>query len=61
MKKSIYFVIAFTFVLTSCNNSAESEHGHDHGTHQHEDGEVHENHDHSSQQEEFSVGDTLKK
>jgi hypothetical protein len=61
MKKNITFVIAIFFILSSCNNSAKSEHGHDHSTHQHEDGEVHENHEHQLQQEEFSVSDTLKK
>lgn len=72
MKKIIYSIFAITFILASCNNSSEAEHGHDrethpheegeahdHGTHEHEDGEVHEDHDHT--QEEFNVSDTLKK
>jgi len=62
MKKIIYSLFALTFILASCNNSTEHGHdheAHDHGTHEHEDGEVHEDHDHG--QEEFNVSDTLKK
>lgn len=74
MKKVIYSIFAITFILASCNNATEAEHGHDHsthqheegdghehGTHEHENGEVHEDHDHHHEQEEFTVSDTLKK
>jgi Ni/Co efflux regulator RcnB len=74
MKKIIYSIFAFTFILASCNNATDTEQGHnhethpheegathEHGTHEHEDGEVHEDHDHHHDQEEFNVSDTLKK
>lgn len=62
MKKIIYSIVALSFILSSCNNSAsEAEHGHDHDTHQHENGDEHQDHDHEHDQEEFTVADTLKK
>ena len=62
MKKIIYSIVALSFILASCNNSAsEAEQGHDHDTHQHENGDAHEDHDHEHDQDEFTVEDTLKK
>jgi Ni/Co efflux regulator RcnB len=65
MKKIIYSIVALTFILVSCNNSAsDAEHDHDaheHGTHEHDNGEVHEDHGHDHHQEEFTVEDSLTK
>ena len=57
MKKVLLSLAVATFVLASCGKKAD-DHGHDHndGTHQHEDGAVHENHqEDASKQEEFTV------
>jgi len=47
-----------TMLLTACNGKKAEEHGHDHtdGTHQHEGGEEHANHETDTlSQEEFTV------
>lgn len=59
MKLLILFTLAISLFLSACGNSTE--HAHDHGdhpdgTHTHEDGTVHSDHDESgSKQEEFVV------
>lgn len=57
--KRIYFTMAFfALFATACTSNKAEEHEHDHGTHQHEDGAVHENHEEETQeiqQEEFDA------
>ena len=65
MKKYIYTIAVVAFFITSCTNSTETDHGHehdengehlDHGDHPH-NGDEHQDH----HQDEFKVGaDTLK-
>ncbi|MFA9189176.1 hypothetical protein AAGV33_15105 [Flavobacterium sp. FBOR7N2.3] len=59
MKKLLLSMAVAGMLFTACNGKKTEEHGHDHtdGTHQHEDGAVHTNHETDSvAQEEFTVG-----
>jgi hypothetical protein len=58
MKKLLLSMAVVAMLFTACNGKKTDEHGHDHtdGTHQHADGETHENHaDETVSQEEFTV------
>lgn len=58
MKKLLLSMAVVGMLLTACNGKKTDEHGHDHteGTHQHEDGQEHENYaDETVSQEEFKV------
>jgi ABC-type nickel/cobalt efflux system permease component RcnA len=59
MKKLLLSMAVIAMLTTACNGKKADEHGHDHtdGTHQHADGEEHQNHDaDTTAQEEFIVG-----
>lgn len=59
MKKLLFSMTVAGMLFTACNGKKNEEHGHDHtdGTHQHEDGAAHPNHETDSvTQEEFTVG-----
>lgn len=67
MKKYIYSLAIVSFFITSCSNSTESDHGHDHNGQEHSDHEDHDDHphddvdNHDHTQEEFKMNsDTLK-
>ncbi len=57
MKKVLLTLAVIGLISVACNNKKTDEHGHDHGTHVHEDGSVHENHEEevTTAQEEFTV------
>ncbi|WP_320815039.1 hypothetical protein [Flavobacterium sp.] len=58
MKKLLLSMAVVAMLFTACNGKKTDEHGHDHtnGTHEHADGETHENHsDETIDQEEFTV------
>jgi Ni/Co efflux regulator RcnB len=58
MKKLLLSIAVIAMLFTACNEKKTDKHGHDHtdGTHQHEDGQVHESHlDEMVSQEEFTV------
>jgi hypothetical protein len=62
MKNSIALFCIAALLSVGCGNKNSSEHSHDgedaheHGTHQHEDGTIHDDHDEENhQQEEFKV------
>ncbi len=60
MKTTLFILALVSVLFVGC--SGNSSHDHKEGTHTHEDGTVHEDHDHadSTKQEEFKVGgDTL--
>ncbi|ESU25064.1 hypothetical protein FEDK69T_02540 [Flavobacterium enshiense DK69] len=57
--KQLLLSMTVLAILTACDTKKADEHGHDHseGTHQHEDGSAHENHEEATTpQEEFTVG-----
>ncbi|MFT3845483.1 MAG: hypothetical protein QM725_10545 [Lacibacter sp.] len=58
MKKALLIASIAVFALTtSCNNNSKPE-----GTHTHEDGSTHDDHDTTKPvQQEFNVADTTKK
>jgi hypothetical protein len=58
MKKAILLAcISICIVTISCNNEKQGE-----GTHQHDDGSTHTDHDTTApKQEEFTIGDSTKK
>lgn len=59
MKKLLLSVAVIGMLFTACREKKSEDHGHDHtdGTHQHEDGEEHANHETDTvSQEEFTVG-----
>ncbi len=59
MKSFIYILIVSLFYLSACGSSstAEHDHGHEDGTHTHEDGSTHADHE-DHEQEEFMVTDS---
>lgn len=59
MKKAFFVLSIAAFIYAGCGNNQSTEEIHDHGpgTHVHEDGTVHKDHD-VTQQEEFNVADT---
>lgn len=56
MKTTLFILALVSVLFVGC--SGNSSHDHQEGTHTHEDGTVHEDHDHadSTKQEEFKVG-----
>ncbi|HSI74646.1 MAG TPA: hypothetical protein VK957_02070 [Lunatimonas sp.] len=64
MTKYLLSLAIAAFLFTGCGNKKNSEHSHDgdahghtSGTHEHEDGSVHDDHDDAEHhQEEFKVG-----
>jgi major membrane immunogen (membrane-anchored lipoprotein) len=58
MKKLLLSMAVVALLFTACNGKKTDEHGHDHtdGTHEHADGETHDNHaDETVSQEEFTI------
>jgi Ni/Co efflux regulator RcnB len=64
MKRISFTLAFFALMATACNSNNEKDHGHDHGTHPHEDGSVHDDHDAhdevENKQEEFEVDEHKK-
>ena len=62
MKKAL-LIISSIALFVACNDNNTKEHTHEEGTHQHEDGSVHQNHvDTTVKQEEFNAPhDSLSK
>ncbi len=61
--KQLLICIASIILFAGCPSDKSKEHKHDNGTHQHDDGSIHQNHEEdTTKQEEFIVpADTLNK